>query len=96
MRVWAIKRRAAVGKLYKESRRILVEKVSRREMPDEIPRTWILTRRDRALSPTRPRGYIDAICGVQRLIEMDTCHCLMVSEPERLAQILIQRCGLYA
>jgi pimeloyl-ACP methyl ester carboxylesterase len=90
------RRRFMVGKLYKESLRILVEKVSRREMPDNIPRTWILTRRDRALSPKRQRGYIDAIGGVQTLIEMDTCHCLMVSEPERLAQILIQRCGRYA
>lgn len=25
-----------------------------------------------------------------------TCHCLMVSEPGRLAQILVERCRLYA
>jgi hypothetical protein len=29
---------------------------------------------------------------VQTLIEIDTCHCLMVSEPERLAEILVGRC----
>ncbi len=29
------------------------------------------------------------------LIEIDTCHCLMDSEPEWLAKILVERCGLY-
>lgn len=45
------RRRFMTGKLHAESLRILVEKVSRRGMPDEIPRTWILTKRDRTLSP---------------------------------------------
>jgi hypothetical protein len=79
-----------------ESARILAENVSRRDMPDEVPRTWILTTRDRALSVKSQRTSIEAIGGVQTLIEMDTCHDLMVSEPERLAEILIQRCRLYA
>jgi len=90
------RRQFMAGKLYAESLRILVEKVSRRGMPDDIPRTWILTLRDRALSPKLQRKYIDALGGVQTLIEMDTCHCLMVIEPERLAQILVDRCRLYA
>jgi hypothetical protein len=84
------------GKLYAESLRILTEKISRRGMPDDIPRTWILTRRDRALAPKVQRNYIDALGGVQTLIEMDTCHMMLVSEPERLAQILVERCRLYA
>jgi hypothetical protein len=74
------------GKLYPESLRILTEIVSRRGMPDDVPRTWILTRRDRALAPKLQRKYIEAIGGVQTLIEIETCHCLMVSEPKRLAQ----------
>jgi pimeloyl-ACP methyl ester carboxylesterase len=45
--VAAHRRRFMAGKLYAESLRILTEKVSRRGMPDDIPRTWILTRRDR-------------------------------------------------
>jgi pimeloyl-ACP methyl ester carboxylesterase len=89
------RRRFMEGKLYAESLRMLIEKVSRRGMPDEIPRTWILTQRDRALAPNLQRKYIDAIGGVQTLIEIDTCHCLMVSEPERLAEILVDRCRLY-
>jgi pimeloyl-ACP methyl ester carboxylesterase len=90
------RRRFMAGKLYAESLRILTEKVSRRGMPDDIPRTWILTRRDRALAPKVQRNYIDALGGVQTLIEMDTCHMMLVSEPERLAQILVERCWLYA
>ncbi|MDQ1547996.1 MAG: hypothetical protein QOH69_2900 [Actinomycetota bacterium] len=91
----ARRRRFMTGKLHAESLRILVEKVSRRGMPDDLPRTWILTLRDRALAPKLQRKYIDAIGGVQTLIEIDTCHCLMVSEPERLANILVERCRLY-
>ena len=75
---------------------MLAEKVSRQGLPDDVPRTWILTLRDRALSAKMQRRYIEALGGVQTLIEMDTCHCLMVSEPERLARILVERCRLYA
>lgn len=84
------------GKLFAESLRILTEKISRRGMPDDIPRTWILTRRDRALAPKVQRKYINALGGVQTLIELDTCHVMLVSEPGRLAQILVERCRLYA
>jgi pimeloyl-ACP methyl ester carboxylesterase len=90
------RRRFMAGKLYAESLRLLTEKVSRRGMPDDIPRTWIVTRRDRALAPKVQRKYIEALGGVQMLIEVDTCHMVMVSEPERLASILVERCRLYA
>lgn len=90
------RRRFMAGKLYPESLRILTETVSRRGMPGDVPRTWILTRRDRALAPKLQRQYIEAIGGVQTLIEIDTCHCLMVSEPELLAGTLVERCRLYA
>ena len=92
----AHRRRFMTDKLYAESLRILTEKVSRQGMPDDIPRTWILTKRDRALAPKLQRKYIDALGGVQTLIEINTCHLLMVSEPERLANILVERCRLYA
>lgn len=48
-----------IGKLYAESLRILTEKMSRQGMPDDVPRTWILTRRDRALAPKVQRKYIE-------------------------------------
>ena len=74
---------------------MLAENVSRKGMPDEVPRTWILTLRDRALSVKSQRRSIKAIGGVQTLIAVDTCHCLMVSEPEQLAEILVRRCRRY-
>ncbi|MFZ0204865.1 MAG: hypothetical protein WAL59_01840, partial [Roseiarcus sp.] len=86
------RRRFMTGKLYAESLRILTEKVSRRGMPDEVPRTWILTQLDRAVAPKVQRKYIEALGGVSTLIEMDTCHFMMISEPERLAGILVERC----
>jgi hypothetical protein len=61
-------------------------------MPDEVPRTWILTLRDRSLSPRRQRSYIEELGGVDDVICIDTCHDVMYSEPERLARILIERC----
>jgi pimeloyl-ACP methyl ester carboxylesterase len=90
------RRRFMAGKLYAESLQMLMERVSRRGMPDDIPRTWILTRRDRTLAPRLQRKYIDALGGVQTLVEVDTCHMVMVSEPEQLAQILVERCRHYA
>lgn len=87
-------RRFMAGKLYPESPHILAESVSRRGMPDDIPRTWILTTRDRALSSKSQREGIDAIGGVSTLIELDTCHMMMVSEPQRLAELLVERCRL--
>ncbi|WP_445159511.1 alpha/beta fold hydrolase [Mycobacterium sp. Dal123C01] len=89
------RRRFMTGKLYAESLRILTENVSRRGMLDDIPRTWILTLRDRAIAPKLQRRSIEALGGVQTLIAVDTCHCLMVGEPERLAEILVERCRLY-
>jgi hypothetical protein len=83
------------GRLYPESLRIFLEKVSRREMPD-IPRSWILTLRDRTHSTRQQRASIAALGGVQTVIPIDTCHGLMVSEPERLAEILVERCRVRA
>jgi pimeloyl-ACP methyl ester carboxylesterase len=79
-------------RLCSESSGIIAENVSRSDLPDAVPRSWILTRRDRALSVKSQRRSIEAIGGVQEVIEIDTCHDLMVSEPERLAEILVDRC----
>jgi pimeloyl-ACP methyl ester carboxylesterase len=89
------RRRSMAGRLYPESSRIPVERVSRRDMPDDVPRTWILTLRDRTHSAKEQHASIDALGGVQTLIPMDTCHGLMVSEPERLAKLLVERCRRY-
>lgn len=82
----------ALSRLHPESVRMVVEIVDRNGLSDEVPRTWILTTRDRALSQRSQRRSIAALGGVQTVISLDTCHDLMVSEPGRLAEILIERC----
>jgi pimeloyl-ACP methyl ester carboxylesterase len=82
----------ALARIYGESSRVIAEAVDRRDLPDEVPRTWIMTLRDRALSVRQQRGCISALGGVDTLICIDTCHDLMYSEPGRLAEILIERC----
>jgi pimeloyl-ACP methyl ester carboxylesterase len=89
------RRRYLLDRLCLDSPRIATENVSRRDMPSEVPRTWILTTRDRALSLKSQRNSIAALGGVQTMMVMDTCHDLMISEPERLAEILLERCRLY-
>jgi pimeloyl-ACP methyl ester carboxylesterase len=89
------RRRFMAGRLYPDSSRIPAEKVSSGDLPDEVPRTWILTLRDRTHSAKEQHESIEAIGGVQNVISIDTCHGLMVSEPERLAEILVERCRLY-
>jgi pimeloyl-ACP methyl ester carboxylesterase len=84
----------ALARIYAESSRVIAEAVDRRDLPDQVPRTWIMTSRDRALSMRQQRGCIEALGGVDTLICLDTCHDLMVSEPRRLAEILIERCRL--
>jgi pimeloyl-ACP methyl ester carboxylesterase len=80
---------------YPESPSIVLDHVDRHCIPEDIPSTWILTSRDRAIPAKSQRRSIDALGGVQTLIEMDTCHMLMVSQPRRLAEILVERCRLY-
>ncbi len=89
-------RRFTLARSCQESPSIMIEKVDRSGMPDDVPRTWILTQRDRAVSMKIQHECIAALGGVQTLIEVDTCHMVMVSEPERLASILVERCRLYA
>jgi pimeloyl-ACP methyl ester carboxylesterase len=83
-----------MSKLCAESPRIPGESVDRSAMPDDVPRTWILTTRDRALSQKSQLRSMAALGGVQDVISIDACHELMFSHPERLATILLERCRL--
>jgi pimeloyl-ACP methyl ester carboxylesterase len=87
-------RRFTLSRLYPESARIPAEPVDRSGLPVDVPRTWILTTRDRALSVASQHASIAALGGVQDVIPIDACHDVMVSHPERLAQILIERCRM--
>jgi pimeloyl-ACP methyl ester carboxylesterase len=87
--------RLTMSKLHAESARIPAEPVDRHALPDEVPRTWILTTRDRALSVKSQRASIAALGGVQKVIAVDACHEVMFSHPEQLAQILVDRCRIH-
>ncbi|MDT5127312.1 MAG: hypothetical protein QOH54_2956 [Mycobacterium sp.] len=87
-------RRQTISKLYAESARIAAESVDRSGFPADVPRTWILTTRDRALSNKSQQASIAALGGVQDVIPIDACHDVMFSHPERLAQVLLERCRL--
>ena len=85
-------RRLTVSKLYTESARIPGEPVDRSGFPDDVPRTWILTTRDRALSKKSQYASMASLGGVQAVIPIDACHDVMFSHPEQLAHILLERC----
>jgi pimeloyl-ACP methyl ester carboxylesterase len=87
-------RRLAISRLYTESACIPGEPVDRSGFPDDVPRTWVLTTRDRALSQKSQRASMAALGGVQEVINVDACHDVMFSHPELLARILIDRCRL--
>ncbi len=85
-------RRFTLSRIHAEAATIITEPVDRSDLPDDVPRTWILTLRDHALFRRTQLRSIAALGGVQTLIPVDTCHDLMISEPRLLAEILIERC----
>ena len=69
------------------------EPVRRAGLPASVPRTWLLTLRDRANRASQQRASIANLGAVEEVIEIDTCHDAMVSEPATLAAILAERCA---
>ncbi|MCV7205653.1 alpha/beta hydrolase [Mycolicibacterium peregrinum] len=88
-------RQLAMSKLYTESSRVPGEPVDRSGLPEDVPRTWIMTTRDRALSVASQHASIAALGGVQTMITIDACHEVMFSHPEQLARTLIERCRMH-
>jgi pimeloyl-ACP methyl ester carboxylesterase len=72
-----------------ESTAVTTEPVTRMGMPD-IAKTWILPLRDRAVKPALQHHFIENLGGVDRLLELDTCHDAMISEPQKLAEMILQ------
>lgn len=89
-------REFALARLYGESINVIVEPVDRSDLPCDVPRTWIMTLRDRALSMRQQRFAIESLGGVDNMLCIDTCHNLMISEPNWLATRLVERCRLRA
>jgi pimeloyl-ACP methyl ester carboxylesterase len=89
-------REFALTRLYGESINVIVEPVDRSDLPDDVPRTWIMTLRDRALSMRQQRFAIESLGGVETMLCVDTCHNAMISEPSWVAETLAERCRLRA
>jgi pimeloyl-ACP methyl ester carboxylesterase len=89
-------RRLTLSRLCMESPNVIFELADRSDLPDDVPRTWIMTLRDRALSVRQQLTAIESLGGVDTMICMDGCHDVMFSEPELLANILADRCRLRA
>jgi len=57
-----------------------------------VPRSYIVCTQDRAISPAQQRAMIASV-GVDRVVEMDSSHSPFISQPERLAALLIDLQG---
>jgi pimeloyl-ACP methyl ester carboxylesterase len=53
-----------------------------------VARSYILCAQDRAISPATQRSMVDGV-GVDRVVEMDSGHSPFLSQPDRLAAVLI-------
>jgi pimeloyl-ACP methyl ester carboxylesterase len=84
-------RRFMLDRLCPETAHLASTRVDRSAMPASIPRTWILTLQDRALSIKQQRGSITRLGGVEEILALDTCHDAMISAPETLAGMLLDR-----
>ena len=84
-------RRVVTSTLCPEAGWLIAERVSRNDLDARIPRTWVLTRKDRGLSPAQQRRSIDNLGGVDECVELDAPHDAMVSHPDDLAAILLAR-----
>jgi pimeloyl-ACP methyl ester carboxylesterase len=62
----------------------------RSTLPAQIPRTWVLTLRDRTLPP-RVQLRFAANLGASEIVPIDTGHNPMIADPERLASIIVER-----
>lgn len=86
------RRRFAMSRLCLETVNVIIEPVDRSDMPDEVPRIWIMTLADRALSVRQQHACIESLGGVQELICVDSCHDVMISEPKWFARVVMERC----
>lgn len=85
-------RELVYSQLCDEAPGLFHEPVSRAGLPGSVPRAWILLTRDRANPPRMQRAGIRNLGDVDEVLELDTCHDAMITEPAKLASILAERC----
>jgi len=83
-------KKAVVAGLVGESAVVTKEPVDRSTMP-ELPTTWMLTTRDHSLRPPLQRAFIANLGHVDEVVELDSCHNVMMSDPDHLAALLLAR-----
>jgi pimeloyl-ACP methyl ester carboxylesterase len=66
------------------------ERVDRSALPGEIPRTWVLTMRDRTLPPRVQLRFASNL-GAEEIVPIDTGHNPMIADPDGLAVIIAGR-----
>lgn len=66
------------------------ERVDRRAFPEAIPRTWVVTLRDRTLPPRVQLRFASNL-GAQEIVPIDTGHNPMIADPDGLATIIATR-----
>lgn len=81
-----VKIRAA---LVPESVALLTE-VRAAELPATVRKSWVLTRRDRALTPRKQREFIQNLGGVADLTPIEAGHEVMLTHPIELANVLAE------
>ena len=81
---------AVVAGLVPESSVVTREPVDLSGMP-VAPTTLVLPLRDNSLKPALQCQFIDNLGIVDEVVEIDTCHNVMMSEPARLAELLLAR-----
>ena len=59
-------------------------------LPRSVRKSWILTMRDRALSPRLQRRFIQRVGGVHALVQIDAGHEVMFTHPRELAEHVAQ------
>lgn len=82
--------RQVVSELVAESASVTREPVDRSAMPD-LPTTWIVTLQDHSLRPKLQHEFIANLGHVDEVLDIDTCHNAMLSEPDQLAAMLLAR-----
>jgi pimeloyl-ACP methyl ester carboxylesterase len=71
---------------------VFAERVSRRGIPPDLPKTYVRLLRDQALTPSDQDAAIAALRtspgGTVHVVELDTGHDVMISAPDQLAGVL--------
>ncbi|MBV8930702.1 MAG: alpha/beta fold hydrolase [Mycobacteriaceae bacterium] len=89
-------RRFTLSRICGDGAALVTTPIDRSNLPADVPRTWIMTLNDRALSARQQLDSIKTLGGVDNLIPIAACHDVMISHPRWLATVLAERCRAYA